>query len=98
MMIKSSVVPIIITCIAFAMFACELHAECVPNGTFGQLCTPKNECVFSSIFWKAEYMCYKNYGICEDSKNGCAWQQSNTLTSCIEAMRAAVESTDTFSD
>lgn len=75
------------------------NAACIINGCNGELCTKENENPFSTCLWKAEYACYKQYGICAEDANGdCNWSQTPELVACLKAAENAVAASDTFSD
>lgn len=77
------------------------HAQtCVIQGCSGELCLSQTEQNFlSTCIWKAEYGCYKDYGVCEpNATGGCGWRQSNDLVTCIRQVEAAVQAADTISD
>lgn len=79
----------------------SVHAAtiCEVNGCSGELCTVINESVFSTCLWKAEYQCYKDYGVCEpDANDKCGWRQSEELLECIKQAQYLVMRGDLFSD
>ncbi len=76
----------------------DAHAACAPNGLYGQLCVADTECIFSTIFFKAEFQCYSKYGVCEEQGKACAWRESIDLTQCIQDLQARAAATDLFSD
>ncbi len=77
----------------------SLHAACEVSGCNGELCTEADEQVFSTCLWKATYMCYPQYGICEKDKNGvCGWRETPSLIKCIKNAEAEVEASDISSD
>lgn len=89
----------LIITIALSIFCTNSLAACVVNGCNGELCTSADENVFSTCLWKAEYMCYKDYGICEeDTKGECNWRQTNQLLTCIKNAIDAVEAADISGD
>lgn len=87
--------------IATLAIACQLQAECVTSGLFDELCTKVEDadpCKFSTIFYKAEFQCYRKFGICEAQNDSCAWQQNQELTECINEYREKLVLMDTFGD
>lgn len=88
-----------ILAILLLTYTYSLHAACAINGCNDELCTEVDEQVFSTCFWKAQYTCYRQYGICEADKNGvCGWRQTPTLLQCIASAEAKVEASDISSD
>lgn len=75
------------------------YAACEVNGCNGELCTKAGEHPFSTCLWKAEYPCYRQYGVCEEDANGeCNWKPTAELQACVKAALHAVEASDTSSD
>jgi hypothetical protein len=73
--------------------------KCVITGCNGELCTTPDDPAFSTCLWKAEYECYKKYGVCAaNSKGECGWRQTKQLIQCIKITEQEVESTDLDSD
>lgn len=82
-----------------SVFTVHAATMCEVNGCNGELCTLKDESVFSTCLWKAEYQCYKEYGVCETDENGkCGWRQSEELLECISQAQQLVQRGDLFSD
>lgn len=76
-----------------------VNAACQITGCNGELCVRNGEGGISTCLWKAEYACYKQYGICEADDNGqCAWRQTPELVACVKTMQDNVEKADPFSD
>lgn len=62
---------------------------CLVTGCSGQLCA--DEPVASTCEWIDEYGCYQDHGVCaRNEQNECAWQATDDLTGCIDALREAV--------
>lgn len=85
--------------IIFAILSAQAIAACSATGCSGEVCGKLGDSIFSVCIWKAEYICYKQYGICEVGKNGeCQWRQTKQLLQCIKTYQDAVNAADPFSD
>lgn len=74
-------------------------STCVINGCNGEVCALKEDTIVTMCLWKAQFECYKLYGICEaDAKGVCGWRQTPELTSCIAQAQEEVEKADQYSD
>ena len=91
----------IISLVLGLLLSSNSFASCEVHGWFNQLCSKTEDadpCNFNTIIWKAEFMCYRKYGVCEEKDNICAWQQNAELTGCIEAYQQRLVQMDTFWD
>lgn len=86
--------------IIFALCSSAAHAtKCEISGFFKENCKNPGEFVWSTIFWKAEFDCYHQYGVCEANACGaCEWQQTTALQQCLAIIDQKILAADPFPD